>query len=58
VCEVVKTDALSFRVAADTKDAITRAAAAEDRSVSYMVERILREWLVRHGHLNEEQGKI
>lgn len=48
---MVKTEALSFRIAADTKEAITAAAAAEDRSVSYMVERILREWLVQNGHL-------
>lgn len=48
---MVKDAVLSFRIHDDTKEAITQAAAAEDRSVSYMVEKILREWLVQHGHL-------
>lgn len=48
---MVKDAVLSFRIHDDTKDALTKAAAAEDRSVSYLVERILREWLVLHGHL-------
>ena len=48
---MVKETALSFRVAADTKAALERAAAADDRSVSSLVERVLRAWLVEHGHL-------
>lgn len=48
---MVKDTALSFRVAADTKAALERAAATDDRSVSSLVERILRAWLIEHGHL-------
>ena len=49
---MVKDVVLSFRIHDETKEALTKAAAAEDRSVSYLVERILREWLVKRGHLN------
>jgi uncharacterized protein (DUF1778 family) len=48
---MVKTEALSFRIAADTKEALIRAAAADERSVSAMVERILRAWLTEKGYL-------
>ena len=48
---MAKEAVLSFRVLNDTKEAVTRAAAAEDRSVSYLVERILREWLAERGYL-------
>lgn len=48
---MAKTAVLSFRINDDTKAAITKAAAAEDRSVSYLVERILRAWLIENGHL-------
>lgn len=50
----MKTEALSFRVAADIKAALGAAAAADGRSVSNLVERILREWLTEHGHLEAE----
>ncbi|MFT8247246.1 ribbon-helix-helix protein, CopG family [Roseomonas sp. BN140053] len=48
---MAKAAVLSFRVNDDTKEAITRAATTEDRSVSYLVERILRAWLVEKGFL-------
>ena len=48
---MTKEAVLSFRVMADTKEAVTKAAAAEDRSVSYVVERVLRAWLIEQGHL-------
>lgn len=48
---MAKAAVLSFRINDDTKEAITRAAAAEDRSVSYLVERILRGWLRDSGYL-------
>ncbi|MBB5695512.1 ribbon-helix-helix domain-containing protein [Muricoccus pecuniae] len=47
---------LSFRINDDTKEAITRAAAAEDRSVSYIVERVLRAWLEERGFLKKVEG--
>ena len=48
---MAKDAVLSFRIMEDTKAAITKAAAVEDRSVSYLVERILRAWLIEKGHL-------
>ena len=53
---MVKAEALSFRVAADTKAALERAAIADDRSVSSLVERILREWLRGNGFLEQPSG--
>ena len=53
---MAKEAVLSFRVRDDTKVAITRAASAEERSVSWLVERILREWLTKHGHLDKAAG--
>jgi hypothetical protein len=48
---MVKADALSFRIDAPVKAALERAAAADDRSVSSMVDRILRAWLIEKGFL-------
>lgn len=45
---MVKIAALSFRVADDLKVHIEEAAAADGRSVSSFVERILRAWLDQH----------
>lgn len=47
---MVKTSALSFRVNAEMKAALEKEAAADDRSVSSLVERILRTWLEQRGH--------
>jgi hypothetical protein len=47
----VKTDMLAFRVEADVKAGLQHAAAADDRSVSSLVERVLRAWLTEHGHM-------
>ncbi|MBR0651181.1 ribbon-helix-helix protein, CopG family [Roseomonas terrae] len=47
----------SVRLSAEVKAAVERAAKADDRSVSNLVERVLREWLVRHGHLKLERSK-
>lgn len=41
----------SMRLDPDVKAALERAAAADDRSVSSLVERILKEWLRDKGHL-------
>ncbi len=48
---MVKTDMLAFRVEADVKAALERAAKADERSVSGLADRILREWLTKHGDL-------
>jgi hypothetical protein len=48
---MAKTDALAFRVREGIKPALTEVAAAQDRSVSWLIEHILTEWLERHGHL-------
>lgn len=53
---MVKSAMLALRVSPEVREALSVAATAEDRSVSYMVERILREWLVQHGHLKAGHG--
>jgi predicted transcriptional regulator len=42
---------LSVRVSADVKDAVVRAAAADDRSTSWIAEQALAEWLKARGFL-------
>jgi len=42
---------LAFRVNPEIKDALEKAATADDRSVSSLVERILRDWLRASGYL-------
>lgn len=56
MCENVlmaKQAALSFRIPDEMKEALDRAAAADDRSVSSLVTIILRDWLREKGHLAE-----
>ncbi|GEO80970.1 hypothetical protein [Pararhodospirillum oryzae] len=50
---MVRTAPLGFRVEPEVKDALTRAAADDDRSVSSLVERILKAWLQDRGYLPE-----
>jgi hypothetical protein len=50
---MVKTHPLGFRVDPEIKEAIEKAARADDRSVSSMVERILKEWLRENGYLRK-----
>lgn len=50
---MVKLSALSFRVGDEVKTALEKAAAADDRSVSSLVERILKEWLREKGYLEK-----
>ena len=50
---MVKTPSLGVRLQPETKAALDRAAADDDRSVSSMVERILREWLRANGYLEK-----
>ena len=53
---MARTNPLGVRVEADIKAALERAAAADDRSISSLVERILRAWLVENGHLAPPAG--
>lgn len=48
---MVRTAALGFRISSEMKEALERAAKADDRSVSSLVERILKAWLIENGHL-------
>lgn len=48
-----KTPSLGVRVQPETKAALEKAAAADMRSVSSLVEKILVEWLKKHGHLKK-----
>jgi hypothetical protein len=50
---MVKDTALGFRVSADVKAALEKAAADDDRSVSSLVERILKAWLQERGYLQK-----
>jgi len=48
---MTKTPSLGVRVQPEVKEALERAAKDDDRSVSSMVERILKLWLVEKGYL-------
>lgn len=48
---MTKTPSLGVRVQPETKAALERAAAEDDRTVSSLVERILKEWLREKGYL-------
>ena len=54
---MVKDDVLNFRVPADLKDALRRAAEQDERSMSMMAARILREWLTTKGYYVSEDAK-
>ena len=49
---MARTAPTSMRLDPQIKAAVERAAKADDRSVSSLVERILRGWLIENGHLN------
>lgn len=51
--EMVRDAPLSFRVEAELKAALERAAKADDRSVSSLVERVLKGWLTERGYLTK-----
>lgn len=48
-----KDDVLNFRVPADLKAALRKAAEKDERSMSMMAVRILREWLAGNGYYDE-----
>lgn len=48
---MAKAQPTSVTLAPDVKEALTRAAKDDDRSVSSLVERILKTWLTERGYL-------
>jgi hypothetical protein len=45
---------LTIRLDPTTRAALEGVAAKEERSLSFLLERIMREWLKRHGYLREK----
>jgi uncharacterized protein (DUF1778 family) len=52
---MTKDELLTIRIPSDTKAALRRAAEADDRSVSSMVLRIVREWLRAHDPITSQK---
>jgi hypothetical protein len=48
---MAKSDPIGVRLEPEEKAALEKAAAADDRSLSALVRKILVEWLRKHGHL-------
>lgn len=48
---MARTNPLGVRVEPEIKEALEKAAKADDRSVSSIVERILKQWLIDKGFL-------
>jgi len=48
---MTKTDPIGVRLAPAEREALEKAAAADDRALSAMARKILVEWLRKHGHL-------
>lgn len=55
---MAKDAVLSFRIPSDLKEGLEKEAAADDRSVSSLVERILRTWLAERGHRTRGIGEL
>ena len=53
-----KDDVLNFRVPADLKAALRKAAEQDERSMSVMAGRILREWLAAKGFYVSEDAML
>jgi hypothetical protein len=51
IANMVKTHPLGFRVEPEIKEGLERAARADGRSVSNLIERILRTWLEEKEYL-------
>lgn len=47
-----------FRIDPDLRDGLERAAAEEDRSVSYLIRRAIREWLKRRERQKSERNRV
>jgi hypothetical protein len=54
---MARTNPLGVRVEPEIKGALERAAKDDDRSVSSLVERVLRSWLVENGYLPAAMGQ-
>lgn len=54
---MAKTDPLGVRLDPSERSALAKAAAADDRSQSALVRKIVAEWLRRHGWLSEPKRK-
>jgi hypothetical protein len=54
---MAKTPSLGVRVQPETKAALNKAAAADMRSVSSLVEKILVEWLRKEGYIKPPKAK-
>lgn len=52
---MVRSAPLGFRVEPELKASLERAAKDDDRSVSSLVERILRAWLITNGYLEDRK---
>ena len=52
---MIRNDNLGLRVAREVKEALRQAAAAEDRSISWLVEHIIQQWLATTGRSNSGQ---
>ena len=50
-----KSNPLSFRIERETKEALKKAARDDHRSVSSLVELILKHWLVEHDYLSDNK---
>jgi hypothetical protein len=50
---MARTNPLGVRVEPEIKEALERAAKDDDRSISSLVERILRSWLVEREYLQQ-----
>jgi hypothetical protein len=48
---MAKTAMLALRVSPEIRQGLDKAAAEGERTVSWLVERILREWLTKKGYL-------
>lgn len=49
-----KDTSLGFRIPSDVKRALATEAQKQDRSVAWLVERVLREYLTKHGLLKKQ----
>ena len=52
---MARTNPLGVRVEPEIKEALERAAKDDDRSVSSLVERVLKAWLVERGYLTQSK---
>lgn len=50
----MKTFPISFRLSAEKKDALRRAAAEDSRSISSLIDKILSDWLRQHGYIESD----